>query len=84
MLFSDQIAISILFDGFGGTAPNYSTLRTRQKLILRSASKKCSDRLHWLVDSTGLEFLGESEWKRKKPQPEYRRPWPSASPWYKC
>ena len=27
------------------------------------------------VDSTGLKFLGEGEWKRKKHQPEYRRQW---------
>ena len=28
-----------------------------------------------IVDSTGLKFLGEGEWKRKKHQPEYRRHW---------
>ena len=28
-----------------------------------------------MVDSTGLKFLGEGEWKRKKHQPEYRRQW---------
>lgn len=27
------------------------------------------------MDSTGLKFLGEGEWKRKKHQPEYRRQW---------
>jgi len=27
------------------------------------------------VDSTGLKFLGEGEWKRKKHQPEYHRQW---------
>ncbi len=31
--------------------------------------------LYLLVDSTGLKFLGEGEWKRKKYQPEYRRQW---------
>ena len=36
---------------------------------------KNSDGLHLLVDSTGLKFLGEREWKRKKHQPEYRRQW---------
>lgn len=30
---------------------------------------------HLLIDSTGLKFLGEGEWKRKKHQPEYRRQW---------
>lgn len=28
-----------------------------------------------LVDSTGVKFLGEGEWKRKKHGPEYRREW---------
>ncbi|MFM2287309.1 MAG: hypothetical protein RL684_452 [Pseudomonadota bacterium] len=28
-----------------------------------------------LVDSTGVKFLGESEWKRKKNGAEYRREW---------
>jgi predicted secreted protein len=37
--------------------------------------QKSSDGLHLLVDSTGLKFLGEGEWKRKKHQPEYRRQW---------
>lgn len=27
------------------------------------------------MDSTGLKFLGEGQWKRKKVQPEYRRQW---------
>lgn len=28
-----------------------------------------------MIESTGLKFLGEGEWKRKKLQPEYRRQW---------
>ena len=28
-----------------------------------------------IVDSMGLKFLGEGEWKRKKHQPEYHRQW---------
>lgn len=28
-----------------------------------------------MIDSTGLKFLGEGEWKRKNPQPEYHRQW---------
>ena len=31
--------------------------------------------LRLLVDSTGLKFLGEGEWKRKKHGSEYRRQW---------
>jgi hypothetical protein len=31
--------------------------------------------LNLLVDSTGIKFLGEGEWKRKKYGAEYRRQW---------
>ena len=37
--------------------------------------EKSSGGLRLLVDSTGLKFLGEGEWKRKKHGPEYRRQW---------
>ncbi|HBM1759867.1 TPA: IS5 family transposase, partial [Acinetobacter baumannii] len=37
--------------------------------------QKSRDGLHLLVDSTGLKFIGEGEWRRKKHQPEYRRQW---------
>ena len=52
--------VSILFE----TPPN---------LAIRY--QKSRNGLHLLVDSTGLKFLGEGEWKRKKHQPEYRRQW---------
>ncbi|WP_257226779.1 MULTISPECIES: IS5 family transposase [unclassified Acinetobacter] len=61
------------------TAPNISDIRIppfvedKSILILQSATKKSSDGLHLLVDSTGMRFLGEGEWKRKKHGPEYRR-----------
>ncbi|WP_257234105.1 IS5 family transposase [Acinetobacter sp. YH12029] len=60
-------------------APNISDIRIppfvedKSILILQSATKKSSDGLHLLVDSTGMRFLGEGEWKRKKHGPEYRR-----------
>ena len=55
---------------------SYSTLCRRQKHIdIAISYQKSSDGLHLLVDSTGLKFLGEGEWKRKKHQPEYRRQW---------
>jgi len=57
-------------------APDYSTLCRRQKHIdIAINYQKSRDGLHLLVDSTGLKFLGEGEWKRKKHQPEYRRQW---------
>ena len=58
------------------TAPDYSTLCRRQKHIdITISYQKSRDGLHLLVDSTGLKFLGEGEWKRKKHHPEYRRQW---------
>jgi len=62
--------------GLNWTAPDYSTLCRRQKHIdIAISYQKSRDGLHLLVDSTGLKFLGEGEWKRKKHQPEYRRQW---------
>ena len=62
--------------GLDWIAPDYSTLCRRQKHIdIAISDQKSSDGLHLLVDSTGLKFLGEGEWKRKKHQPEYRRQW---------
>jgi IS5 family transposase len=59
------------------TAPDYSTICRRQKHIDIAINfiSKSSNGLQLLVDSTGLKFLGEGEWKRKKHQPEYRRQW---------
>ena len=60
--------------GLDWTAPDYSTLCRRQKHIDISYQKS-SDGLHLLMDSTGLKFLGDGEWKRKKHGSEYRRQW---------
>ena len=62
--------------GLDWAAPDYSTICRRQKHIdIAISYQKSSGGLHLLVDSTGLKFLGEGEWKRKKHQPEYRRQW---------
>ena len=62
--------------GLNWAAPDYSTLCRRQKHIdIQISYEKSCNRLHILVDSTGLKFLGEGEWKRKKHQPEYRHQW---------
>ena len=62
--------------GLDWTAPDYSTICRRQKHIdIQISYEKSCNGLHLLVDSTGLKFLGEGEWKRKKHQPEYRRQW---------
>ena len=66
----------IKLSGLDWTAPDYSTLCRRQKHIdIAIRYQKSSNGLHLPVDSTGLKFLGEGEWKRKKHQPEYRRQW---------
>lgn len=52
----------------------HAPLCRRQKTIdIAIHYQKSRHCLHLLVDSTGLKFLGEGEWKRKKHQPEYRR-----------
>ena len=62
--------------GLNWTAPDYSTLRSRQKHIdIAISYQKSRDGLCLLVDSTGLKFLGEGERKHKKHQPEYCRQW---------
>ncbi len=62
--------------GLNWTAPDYSTLCRRQKHIdIVISYQKSSDGLHLLMDSTGMKFLGEGEWNRKKHGPEYRRQW---------
>ena len=49
------------------TAPDYSTICRRQKQIdIAISYQKSHEGLHLLIDSTGLKFLGEGEWKRKK------------------
>jgi hypothetical protein len=52
--------------GLDWTAPDYSTICKRKKHL---------DIVISYQKSTGLNFLGEGEWKRKKHQPEYRRQW---------
>ena len=66
----------IKLSGLDWTAPDYSTLCRRQKHIdIAISYQKSSDGLHLLVDSTGLKFLGEGEWKRQNHGAEYRRQW---------
>lgn len=62
--------------GLDWTAPDCSTICRKQRHIdLVIGYQKSSDGLHLLVDSNGLKFLGECEWKRKKHLHEYRRQW---------
>lgn len=89
MLFDDQIYISTFFAyGHRLCAKPYSTqwvkldntglfhtFQTTKADYIAISYQKRHEGIYLLVDSTGLEFLGEDEWKRKKYQPEYRRQW---------
>ena len=57
--------------------PDYSTLSRRQKTLKVQLPYRGSGAgaLDLLVDSTGIKFVGEGEWKRKKHGAEYRRQW---------
>lgn len=56
--------------------PDYSTVCRRQKTLqVQISYRPSTEPLQLLVDSTGVKFLGEGEWKRNKHGPEYRREW---------
>lgn len=56
--------------------PDYSTVCRRQKTLqVQLPYRASTTALELLVDSTGIQFLGEGEWKRKKHGAEYRRQW---------
>ena len=58
------------------SVPNFSTVCRRQKTLQVALKYRTSTQpVNLLVDSTGIKFLGEGEWKRKKHGPEYRRAW---------
>ena len=56
--------------------PCYSTVSRRQaKLNVAIPVRRTQEPLHLLIDSTGLKFYGEGEWKVKKHGMAYRRGW---------
>jgi DDE family transposase len=62
--------------GLDWPVPHYSTLSRRQRDL--TAVIPCRSRgepLHLVVDSTGLEVLGEGEWKVKRHGADRRRVW---------
>jgi hypothetical protein len=62
--------------GLDWRVPDYSTVSRRQKTLrVRLPYRAAAHALDLLVDSTGIKFLGEGEWKRKKHGAEYRRQW---------
>lgn len=62
--------------GLDWQVPDYSTISRRAKdLQVVLSYKPKAGALDILIDSTGIKFLGEGEWKRKKHGAEYRRQW---------
>lgn len=56
--------------------PDFSTVSRRQRTLqVQLPYQRSATALDLLVDSTGIKFLGEGEWKRKKHGAEYRRQW---------
>lgn len=56
--------------------PDFSTVCRRQKhLRVQLPYRPRATALDLLVDSTGIKFLGEGEWKRKKHGADYRLQW---------
>ena len=62
--------------GLHWLAPDFSTICRRQRSLQVHVPYRSSQAgLHLLVDSTGIKFLGEGEWKCKKHGTERRRQW---------
>ena len=62
--------------GMHWPVPDYSTLCRRQLCLnVQVRYQRSAIGLHLLVNSTGIKFLGEGEWKCKKLGPERRRQW---------
>ena len=66
----------LTLSGLHWSVPDSSTLCRRQLgLNVQVPYPRSAAGLHLLVDSTGIKFLGEGEWKRKKHGSEGRRQW---------
>ena len=62
--------------GLHWPVPDFSTVCRRQRSLQVLVPYRSSQAgLHLLVDSTGIKFLGEGEWKCKKHGVERRRQW---------
>ncbi len=62
--------------GLDWRVPEFSTVSRRQRTLpVQLPYQRSAAALDLLVDSTGIKFLGEGEWKRKKHGAEYRRQW---------
>jgi len=71
-----MVASLLRLAGLDWPVPDYSTLCRRQKTLkVQIPYRRADGPLNLLVDSTGIKFLGDGEWKRKKHGAEYRRQW---------
>lgn len=62
--------------GLDWPVPDFSTVSRRQQTLkVQLPYRPSRTALDLPVDSTGIKFLGEGEWKRKKHGAEYRRQW---------
>jgi hypothetical protein len=62
--------------GLDWRVPDFSTLCRRQKtLVVDIASRRASEPLHLLIDSTGIKVEGEGEWHARKHGVSSRRVW---------
>jgi hypothetical protein len=62
--------------GLDWRVPDFSTLCRRQKtLVVDIASRRSSEPLHLLIDSTGIKVEGEGEWHVRKHGVSSRRVW---------
>lgn len=66
----------LTLSGLHWPVPDYSTLCRRQLgLEVQVPYQRSAAGLHLLMDSTGIKFLGEGEWKCKKHGTERHRQW---------
>lgn len=60
--------------GLDWEVPDYTTLCRRQKtLAVQIPYRRAYGPLNWLVDSTGIKFLGDGEWQARKHGVQGRR-----------
>lgn len=64
--------------GLAVEVPDYTTLNKRQRhfrSILKTSAIKPGEKIHVVVDATGLKVYGEGEWTRRQHGKRQRRTW---------
>ncbi|TYC86897.1 IS5 family transposase [Novosphingobium sp. BW1] len=71
-----MVASLLEMAGLDWPVPDFSTLRQRQKtLLVEIPCQPSSEPLHLLIDSTGINAVGDGEWCRRKHGPSKRHQW---------